>query len=140
MDLDWSCLSLVLCSMSWVFLSLADFRICHEAIILLLGCVLSSLGLCFQAGKIGLDNLEHANHTASGCTHALVRLIKNLRSFRLLLHQCCSLPRLLIKLPKHSERLGHGFLSLLGICNGLSVLCLFCLADRCCLCNLRIDL
>merc|ERR1719160_627027 len=106
------------------FLGLVDFGVLHELIVLLGRFCLSCTGLCLKAGKVRLNDLNHAHNTTTLSTHARVRLVtEDLRfSPRFLLSKGCSSGSLLIEFVQNTERLCDCNLSALSILDSLRVL------------------
>merc|ERR1719326_89545 len=134
-------LILLLCSLVLnigVLFRLVNLGISHELIILFLCSGLRCFGVRLKSGKVRLDHLKHANHTAALATHTCVCLVKNLR-LCLLLHKSCRLRSLGIELLQNSEGLRNSSLSFLRIGDSLCVLCLLLLAQFCCFCHGSIE-
>mmetsp|Transcript_18398 Transcript_18398/g.40768 ORF Transcript_18398/g.40768 Transcript_18398/m.40768 type:complete len:411 (-) Transcript_18398:646-1878(-) len=89
----------------------------NELVVLPLGRGLLSLGVRLQASKIGLDDLQHAKHTATLSSHAGVRLLGGAASLN-------EASGLLVEVPQHRQSLGQGHLRPLGIPDGLLILLL----------------
>merc|ERR1719162_572077 len=87
---------------------LVNLGILHEGVVLLLGGGLTCVGVCGQAGEVGLNHLEHADDTAALGAHALVGLVEDLRGLWLLLDESSCLGCLGVELLEDGQGLGDG--------------------------------
>mmetsp|Transcript_29540 Transcript_29540/g.84861 ORF Transcript_29540/g.84861 Transcript_29540/m.84861 type:complete len:389 (-) Transcript_29540:1064-2230(-) len=93
----------------------------HEDVVLFLRGGFCCLCVCLQAGKVGLDDLQHADHAPLGALHAPVGRVEDLGRLRLLLQQGRGLARPRVELPQHCERLRQGGLRVPRVLDGLGV-------------------